>query len=145
MWREGDGSPSCSFIITAACQSFIISFTLSPFSSKVLRQDCNHSLQRSQHRPVDHHWLVQLAIPAEMERKLEVIDKSIITLRGESCCCECFCTFLQKIVITSIMTDSWLFFQDPKLAEVFKKRKSHNVTWGNQILQHIAKRSPSKS
>lgn len=60
-------------------------FPPSPSASKVFRQDCDHSLQRSQHRPVDHHWPVQLTVAAEVRRKMGVIDESIIALKAESC------------------------------------------------------------
>lgn len=80
MGRGGEDRLSCSFVIII----IIISFTLSPFASKVLRQDGDHSLQRSQHRSVDHHWPVQLAVTAEMRRKMEVIDKSIIAAKAKA-------------------------------------------------------------
>lgn len=76
---DGDDHLSCSFI---GRLSRI--FALSPFASKVFRQDCDHSLQRSQHRPVDHHWPVQLAVTAEVRRKMEVIDESIIASKAKA-------------------------------------------------------------
>lgn len=81
----------CSFI-TAACQSLIINLSLSPFASKVLCQDCDHSLQRSQHRPVDHHWPEQFTVMAEMRGKTEAIDKSIIMFKAKAAT-EMLCVF----------------------------------------------------
>lgn len=67
-------SPSTSSQLPVVYSSSF--FTLSPFASKVFSQDCDHSFQRAQHGPVDHHWPVRLAVTPEMRRKMTVIDKS---------------------------------------------------------------------